>query len=323
MQRHPSAAVFLLPTALRRRFAGALLLCYAALSNAQAPSPPATLEASVGHESISSPLVRVSPNGPLLRVEGLFKLSGNFARVAASGAHDWSVAGDGHFVLSGRADWKESPSAPDLGFGFVMADGVLTWPAGGWTMGAGPTVRRLWVAGDFFRDSAGLQANVLKPKPDGGYLGAFGDFAVNRHGEENRDLNNRAGSVSSQWRVIRPGAGIDALDLQAGLGRELNTEGLADLSSRSAFWRLSLEHKIAGLEWSIGAMAVYSRFDAPLMDELPVRRDAFRTLEFGVARRFGKQFAVHLELQSGRNKSNIPLYENRTQLGAVGLSLTY
>lgn len=301
----------------------AALLQFTATAAAQDLPPPVNLEISAGHESITSPVVRIDPNGPLVRIGGLHRLAGNIVRTAAGASRDWNLGNDARFMLSGRVDWKESPTAADLGFGFVNADGMFFLPAGGWNLGAGPALRRLWVAGKPFRDTTGLQANLIRPTPDSGYWGVFADVANHRHHHDASDFDSRAGSLSAQWRGSRPLPGIDAMDLQVGTGRERNAHGFDDLSSRSHFLRLSAETAWAGLDWSTSAMTVQSRFDAPLLDTLPVRRDRFRLVEFSIAYKFGKGHALHLDLQSGRNLSNVALFETRIRYSTLGMTLAF
>lgn len=281
-----------------------------------------SLEIAAGHEELTSPLVRVAPSGPLLRVEGLNRLAGSSLRINGSVLRDWTLDGGTGISASARGDVLRAPAAPDLDWGIAAADVMLRHPWAGATWGIGPSVQRLWVARRRFRDTVGVQADALRV--DGsGHWSLAGDWAQTQHSGENSDFNSAIALVSLQRRISDPLPGLESMDLEGGLLRERNRAGLPELGSRSAYLRVTLAGKRWGYDWSLGGMTQRSRFDATVLDPLPARRDRFRSLDLSVSRDIGEGAYVKAEANFARNEANSPLFESRYRQVALTLGFAW
>lgn len=296
------------------------MLLLAAASGAQGATPPtAGMELSLGHEELTSPLVRLSDTGPLLRVEGLSRLAGNTWRLAGSFMHDWSTAEGASFALSGHAETRRSPQAPDLDWSLISTDLMARRPLAGMLWGLGPTLQRLDVAGRHFRDVLGLQADVLRTLEAGGHWSLAGLRAEYRHPGDNRDFDSALAMWNVQRRFAQPLPGTDSLDIEAGVLRERNRRGLPELSSRSVYGRVALAGKLGEVEWSAGLMLQRSRFDASPLPALAPRRDGYRAVDLALSYDLTADNYIKLEANFARNAANLALYESRYRQLALTL----
>lgn len=298
---------------LARRLATALLpLLAPGLATAQSQVQTTLIgwEVGIGHESISAPLVRLDDRAPLVRVDGLTRLSGTHGRAVLSGLHEWRQ-GHTSLALSARAELRRAPAAPDLDLGMASVDAMLRHTVVGLTVGAGPIVQHVRVAGSRFREALGLQADAVWSRGADGHLALFAAAVVQRHGEAFRDLDGRAASLSLQRHAAQPGGGWSALDLELGRGREINGRGHPDQASRGALARVSLDRPVGRAELSLGVVLQQARFDAALIDGLPARRDRFRAVEAGLGWPLADGHSLRLELQLGGNAANLPLFDSR------------
>lgn len=273
-------------------------------------------EVGIGHESISAPLIRIDDDAPVVRIEGLGRLAGPHLAATISGLSDWPLAG-GVFALSGRAEIKRAPTASDLDFGAVSVDTMQRWTLPGVTVGIGPTWQRFRVAGRPFRDAFGLQAELTMAGGDDGHTAAFASLARQRHAPEFADLDALAAAWSLQHRIDRPFGTAGSIDLEIAAGRERNRVGRPEQGSRQQSARVAFEAPAFGLTWSAGLFALRARFDAPLIDGLPARRDRFRALDLGAALDLDQGQVLRLTWTGSRNAANLPLFESRQRQWSV------
>ncbi|MBL8488078.1 MAG: hypothetical protein JNK22_13405 [Rhodocyclaceae bacterium] len=278
------------------------------------PAPPASLEVSFGHEALSSPLFRLSDTGALVRLPGLLRLSGNYVRVGAGGMALFP-APSGQWSAAGRVDWKTAPAARDLDFGNVSGELMWREALGDGQAGIGISRQRMAVAGSPFRTATAAQADWTRATDDGGHWVLLSALARQRH-DRDAELDGTVASLALQRHLPEPLQWVDALDLEAAIARERTR--FPDLSSRTAFLRLSADRRWLGIDWSAGFSLQRAAFDAALLPGLPVRRDRGTLLEFSAALAAGRFGNLRLEIQDGRNRSNVPVYDNRYR----NLSLT-
>jgi hypothetical protein len=80
---------------------------------------------SSGYEKITSPLVRIDLDSPLILVEGRSKLAGNYFLLNLSGVKDWELPYSMTIDISANAYVKQAPKAEDLNFSTTSID--ATW----------------------------------------------------------------------------------------------------------------------------------------------------------------------------------------------------
>lgn len=292
------------------------------------PGPPSasaagSLDIGLGWEQLSSPVVRLSQDSTLVRIEGLNHLSGAFARVAGGAMRDWPLGDELRLAVSGRVDWKFSPRAHDLRFGFVNLDAMLRWPIAGWTIGAGPAWQSIQVAGQRFREAGSLHLDATRVEAGGSYLAVVMEAGRTRHRGDYSDLDSRVVALSIHRKLKSPGLGLDGLDLDAGVRRETNAHGYTDLASRSAYLRVSADRRWARVTWSVGAMAQLAVFDDALLETLAARRDRYLMLDAAAEVPLGPGRTARLEIASAHNAANLPMFENRYRQVMATLSLAW
>ncbi len=184
-------------------------------------------------------------------------------------------------------------------------------------------MQRMWVAGERFRDVTAMQADVTRGTSDGGYWAWLAGAGVRRHGGVYSDLDSRAASLSVHRRIVSPVAGVDAVDIELGAGREINAHGFADLANRNAYARVSVDRRIAGIDWAVGYMMQRAHFDAALVEELPARRDTYRDIDVAATFELDKGGVLRLDAVTARNDANLPMFENRYRQISLTLSLNY
>lgn len=287
---------------------------------AEPGTAPFQIHLGAGYEENTSPLVRLTDEGALVRINGLQRLAGEYASVVADGMVDGAAPLDGRWSLSGRALWKRAPAAPDLDFGQAMAE--LAWhvPIGPGSVGAGAALQRLWIAGEPFRDTLGLRGDWTWPTPDGGHWVALLEVAGNDHSAPYRDLDSRTWNVSVHRRIQAPVAMLDGVEIEAGFGRERNAHGYRDLASRSGYLRLGVDRTWAGTTLSLGLTGLLARFDEALLPGVPPRRDRLLAWDATVAMELAGGRTLRLETAFGRNQANSALFDNRYR--QIGLSLS-
>lgn len=265
--------------------------------------------------------MRFAPNEPLLLVGDRNVQEAGFSRWTASGSRTWILEGDTHATASARGEWKRSPSAPGLDYGYVMADAALRTKVLGHVVGFGPSVQRQWVAGTRYRDARGLQADAANIAADGGYSSYYVAASVNRHGPDFSELDSRVAYASYRRHWSNPFARVDGIDFDLGLGLERNRHGYADLDNRNAYLRLAVVKGFAGFKATVAVSAQAARFGAPLMEGLATRSDRYVGYEAIVERDLAPGVTARVEVAGGRNRSSLALFEMRNRQYGVGLSV--
>lgn len=291
---------------------------------AAAPDPlPVRAEASWGRERYSSPLVRLGDEGVLVTIPGRNSLSGNYGRLAVSAVHSVPFNETLSLQLNGGLESKKFNDAPDLDFAMQSLDAVMRWQLDGSSMGMGPGWQRMAIGGRHFRERRSLQWDWTLPTGDGGYLSLVMDLGQNRHASEFRDLDSLSGLALIRRQFPKPLGGLDEISVEAGAAREINQRGLADLSNTLVYTRLSADWSTWGLSWSAAWTGQYARFDAPLLDELPRRRDHFTALDLSCEHEISPGKSVRLDLSQARNRANVTLYESRFHSAALSLTIAF
>ncbi len=298
---------------LRRLAALAAALALPAL--AEVSTPPATsgvaVEVGFGHESQTSPLFRVSPEGTLIRMEGVDRLAGAHYQGSLSGFADFPVGPDWRLALGGDIRYKRAPGVQALDFAMASVNPMLRTALAGGFFGIGPNLQRTDVAGERFRSVRGWHADWAAADLAGNNWQLFLDRGTNRHWGDLIDLDSTATLFMVRRRQVEPLPGIDAIDVEAAVGRERNDRGFAELSNRYAFLRVSLDRRQWGVGWSLGMSWQTDAFDDTALPGLPARRDRSTTLEFAAAYEIAPGHTLKFEATGATNRANLELYENR------------
>lgn len=314
--------------ALRGRaaaLAGALA-CWSGVATGEEPPtapPPLGFEASLGYESLSSPVVRIDPDSALILVEGTSRLRGSYGRLAVNAFKELPLGGEAMLVATARLDAKRAPRAPDLDFTIAQVDATLRHAFAGTSLGIGPTAGHVRVAGARFRDGVGVRADVAKPDGADGHWVVVADGGRHRHGSGYEDLDARVASASVHRRIATPFAGVSALDLEAGISRTANRHGYQDLSSRGRYARIAVESTVSGFDVAVALSGQSVRFDAGLADDVPARRERFTLVEIGASREFARDTTLRADFTVGRNRANLAIYDNRLRAFSVTLLAAY
>ena len=278
---------------------------------------------STGYEQVSSPLVRIDVDSPLMLVEGRTKLAGRYYQFSLSGVKDWDIENASSLSLSASSSIKISPSAKDLNYGLVSIDGAWRKQLGSVSIGIGPSVQRVWIVNERFRDSVTMQTDITYVQPNGSFTDIYMDVSKSFFVEDYDFSNSKSTTLSFTHHINALGLGFSALDLQLSATREKNTQDFEDLSSRSFYARASIDRNMLGLTWSMGASLTKSNFDAPFFEGFPKRNDLYVSYEFGLEREFSDKMHMSLDFTKAQNRSNLVLYESDYRLLSLSLNYVY
>lgn len=274
-----------------------------------------------GYEKITSPLVRIDFNGSLILVEGLNRLEGRYNQLNASVFNNWVVTDNLGFNASANTNIKQAPDNKDLNYSQITLDGTFRKKIDDFSLGMGASVQRIWIANSTFRDSASLQSDLTYIRPDGGFTNVNVSVAKSFFVEDFDFFDNKSATISMAHHSKDVGLGFSALDLQLSATRQKNVRESDDLSNFSYFGRASLDRKMLGLTWSVGASVTNSYFDEPFFDGFAKRADSYVSYEFGVEREFSNKLRMSLDFNKAKNSSNLALFESNFR--AVSFSLNY
>ena len=284
-----------------------------------------------GVESQSSPLVQLSPTGSLIYLEGLQRLRGSHVSSALQGFVATPPAAGVSASLGLDVSVKHSPDNADLHFYSYSLQPALHLPWGGHSLGLGAGFTQIGLAGQVFRRARSLQADWTAVDPDG-HWAVMADLAGWRHRPDLTDLDARSSTLMLQRhqtrRHARDFAGLQSIEVGLQLGRERNTGGFAELSSRSAALQLSFRGRLAPVDWAVGGVVNHVRFDASAFADEPVRRDRGVALDMSVELplgmpALGARQTLRLAYNRSRNHSSTRLFENQYQQLSAGLRLNW
>jgi hypothetical protein len=278
---------------------------------------------SMGYEKITSPLVRIDLDSPLILVEGRSKLAGDYYQFGAGGVKEWDLSNGNAFDFSTNIYIKQSPNASDLNFSSVSLDATFRKKLGDWNFGIGPSVQHMWIANSSFRDSVSLQSDLTYIKSNGDFTNAYIAIAKKDHVEDFSFLNSKTISASITHHINNVAFGFSALDLQFNVSHDKNTQDADDLSNYAYYGRASIDRKMFGLTWSAGASITKSYFESPFFDGFAKRRDLYVSYEFGVEREISDKLTLSLEVTKAKNNSNLALFESNYDATSLSLNYTY
>lgn len=280
-------------------------------------------ELGFGYESQTAPLVRISPQGTFINVDGLQRLGGAHVRAGAQGFANWTLAQDWSVSLAGDADFKRAPTARDLDLAMLSVQPALHWALAFSSLGWGLNAQHIRVAGQPFRDVRGVQMDWTRAQPDGNQWTLIAEVARYRHRGELRDLDAGATSLVVQRHWVNPWVGPESLDLAAHVLRERNDSGHAELSYRGAMLSATLQWQWLGTSWSAGSAWQRVRFDDTVFAQEPTRFDRMLSWDLAAERALSAQHTLRVDYSSVRNDSSTPLYNNRYQQLTVTLHTSW
>lgn len=312
---------------LRHAWRGALaalgLLIGPAVCAQPAVGAQVSTELGFGYESQTAPLVRISPQGTFINIDGLQRLGGAHVRAGAQGFANWTLAQDWSVSLAWDANFKRAPTARDLDLAMLSVQPALHWALASSSLGWGLNAQHIRVAGQPFRDVRGVQMDWTQADPDGNQWTLIAEGARHRHRGELRDLDAGAASLVVQRHWVKPWAGPESLDLAVYLMRERNDRGYHELSHRGAMLSASLQWQWLDATWSAGSAWQRARFDDTVFAQEPTRFDRMLSWDLAVERAFSAQHALRIDYSSVRNESSTALYDNRYQQLTVTLQSSW
>ena len=282
-----------------------------------------TAEAGWGYEKQTSPLVRISPQGTLIRIDGQQQAGGAHLRAGAQGFTSWSLNDEWSASLAGNASQKRAPNAAEFDFGTVAVQPAIHVALGSSSLGWGMTLQHIDVAGQAFRDIRSMQADWTLADPDGSHWTIVADAGVNRHPGEFADLDASTASLMMQRHWAKPLVGIDAFDIAAYFSRERNQKDFNELSNRAMMLSASMQWRWQNITWSAGSFWQVARFDATAFAEEALRRDRAFSRELSAEHALSAKHTLRVEFSDVRNKSTTQLYDNHYQQLAITIHSTW
>lgn len=303
------------------------LLCLgpAATAWAEADASPAQWSSEVGlaYETQTSPLLRLSPQGELISIDGLERLGGANLQASLQGLASWQWGGVWGASMALDMNQKRSPRTPDFDFGMVSVQPSIHRIFGAGTLDWGLNAQRLEVAGRPFREVRGTQFAWTRANADGRHQTLMADLNVNRHTEGLADLDSTAASVTLQQHLPKPLTGLDAMDLSLIMAGEHNDRGVVELSHRSGMVTANAQWSWKGLAWAAGASFQHIQFDGQALDTTSLRVDRAVGWELAAEIDLSPRNSLRLGYSEIRNVSTLSLYDNRFQSLAVRLRTTW
>lgn len=300
--------------------AAAAVLCLAAGTAAAAETPNRVLrtEFGIGAESQTSPLVQISPQGTLIRLEGVDRLRGEHLRAGAEGFYDVPL-GDGMSAsIAASANGKRAPGQPDFDFASASVQPAVHASLSGVAVGLGLNRGRIDVARRHFRDTGGVQADATLADGDD-HWSLVVERSRWRHRGDLVDLDTRATTVLLQRHVAIDSTWLTAADVGAVGVREGNLRGFPELSSRGALLQATLEGRWGEAGWSAGLAWHRARFDdTPFVGE-PARVDRAWMADLSIQWPLTPSHAVRLDYSGVFNRSTSAIFTNRYRQFALVL----
>jgi hypothetical protein len=299
-----------------------LLVAQAVLADELPPSQIST-EVGFGYETQTSPLIRISPQGELISIDGLQRLKATSLRVGVQGFANWQLSGGWGLSLAGDMSQKRSPDNPDFNFGMVSVQPALHVAVGPGSVGWGLNWQHIDVAGASFRDTGAVQMDWTQSGPDGSLWAMVVDVGSNRHFGELSDLDAHTASLVVQRHLAKPGAGLESADFAAYVSRERNDQGYGELSYRSMMLTASLQWQWRGVNWSAGTSLQKMQFDDTAMATDPLRVDRSMGVDLAAELDISPKHTLRVEYSRVRSVSTIAMYDNEYQQVAVKLNTAW
>ena len=304
--------------ALVRAACALVFLGCSAMAAAQPAESHWQLDIGWGHESQTSPVFQISPEGNILYLDGQQGLSGSHIRTSLQGSASWNWEQGVTTALAADATLKRAPNAPGLDFASLSIQPSIHRPFGAANVGMGLNVLSYDVGGRHFRDAMGVQADWTKS--DGHQLwGVVAEWTQERHAADFSDMDATATSVVVLRQYTDPLPGIEGLDFSAIVGREVNAHGYLDLSSHSAMLTGTVRWSWLGAEWSVGRSWREARFEDSAFPSEPARADHTVMTDIAAQWPVAANRSVRVEYNEVRNTSNTRLYDNTFQQLSVTL----
>lgn len=295
-----------------------LLACSATWADATPPSRFST-EIGVGHEIQSSPLIRLSPQGNLLSVEGMQQLSNSNLQASVQGFDNWQLGNGLELALSADAHQKRVAGASDADFGNFSVHPAVHWARTWGTLGWGLSYQQMQVGRRPFRTVRSTQLDWTFADATGNHWALIAEAGYNQHPEEFADLDAHTASLVMQRHIAHPVAGLESLEISAYLNHEKNARDIDELSSHSVMLVSSISWIWRGLTLSAGVSLQETQFAEQPFAQDPARTDRAVGLDLSVEHEFSPRHTLRLEYNHVRNHSNIELYENQNQQMAIKL----
>ena len=270
-------------------------------------------EVGVGYEAQTSPLVRLSPQGELINIDGLQRLGGSHILAGIQGFSNWQLSPGWSVSLAGDASQKRAPGASDFDFGMVSVQPAVHLTLGTGSLGWGLGLQQIAVSGRSFREVRSTQVDWTLPSADGSFFSVAADVGDNRHPNEFSDLDSVSTSLSLQRHWVKPLTGVDALDMSVYFARERNGQDFAELSHRSQMLSTSMQWRWQDITWSAGVNFQRVEFDATAFAAEPVRVDRAVGIELGAELELSPKHTLRFEYSEVRSASTIGLYDNSYQ----------
>jgi hypothetical protein len=306
--------------ALRRAsLACRLLLALAAAvpqcAGASAAAPwQVQLEAGVLGQWQRAPLVRLTPQGTLIRLPGLDRRRGALWHLGAQAQGELAARAPCSATLSAQISTEQAPGGRSGSHGrdfelmLASAQPVLHCSLGSSSVGVGWQQQRIDVAGGKFRSARGVQLDWTLSEGDNHWT-AIVEGAHWRHPADFRDLDATATTMLVQRHVAAVDAGSGTLDLAAFVGRERNRAGLAEFSQRSVTLQATWGQRVGALDGTLGLLWQRARYAGSAFDAVARRADRAIGLDASLSRPLTPELTLRLEAAWMRGRSNTPLYD--------------
>jgi hypothetical protein len=312
------------PLSLLRACAAAIALLVAQAAQADEPAPSQiSTEVGFGYETQTSPLIRISPEGELISIDGLQRLKASSMRVGMQGFTNWQLSRGWGLSLAGDISQKRSPDNPDFNFGMVSFQPALHVAVGPGSVGWGLNWQHIDVAGASFRETGAVQMDWTQSGPDGSLWAVVAELGSNRHFGELSDLDAHTASLVVQRHLAKPGAGLESADFSAYVSRERNDHGFGELSYRSVMLTGSLQWQWQGVNWSAGTSLQKMQFDDVTMAADPLRVDRSVGVDLSAELDITPKHTLRVEYSRVRSVSTNAMYDNAYQQMAVKLNTAW
>ena len=286
------------------------------------PSTHFQLGIGFGNESQTSPLFQISPESNIIYQDGVDRLSGSHMRTTVQGTAEWARSDGVMASLAADATVKRSPGTPGFDFGTFSLQPSVNLPLTGATVGVGLNLQGMDVAGQHFRDVAGIQGNWTRS--DGEHLwGVVVDASVYKHNSDLADMDAVASSVVVLRQIRNPLPGISGLDFSGIVGREESARGLGELSNRSAMLTFQIHWSGLGADWTFGRSWRHAVFDDTAFPGEPPREDRTAMLDLAAELPLSADQSLRLEFNETKNTSSTRLYDNLYRQFSVTLRTSF